>query len=422
MSDALTESGPASASDSQKTGRFAEEARQGYREMPSYSRDEKPATPERTFETGRQAADALAERRRKQGHAEGAAREVGYWTDNKSYVAPDNETVDLKRASDDLKAHRQVDSIDAELTSRHDLANKVDKLRKEANVPTVIDHNAPPDLENVDPRLFGDMQHTQPTEPSQPQIEQAPQTEQDHLAEAFRKNPRLAQAVEKEVGRAAEAEKAFGDGLKVAQNAAIASFAAFYPEFVGKSPAQVAQAFAHMQKTNPARAQQAQAAFQNAVKFEAALKQNEARVQQAEQQNFQRFAREQDQIFERRMAGHTPQQRQAIGAEIISYAQELGVDQKTLTHLMATSPIMRHSAFATMMTEAAAHRLAKRSLEAQRQQNRAPVPRVAQPGHSNNGARHSANANLQALSAKLSQTGSAKDAAALLLARRKQGR
>jgi hypothetical protein len=390
----------------------------GYSPMPE--RAPTPQRTEREFSSGREAADDLAKKRRAKGHAEGAPRPVGYWNDDKSYVAPDNKTVDLKRASDDLKAHRQVDAIDKELTDRNDLANKVDKLRKDANVPTVIDANAPPDLENPDARLFGDMLQTEPPQPQleQPQHEPAPPGVDPDLHAAFQ-NPKIRAAVEAEVTRANEREVAFGDGLRVAQNAAIATFAAHYPEFVGKTPAQVSQAFAEMQRTNPQRAAAAQQAFQRAVQFESALAQNQARRQQAEQQQFQTYAREQDAAFNRMVGNQTPQHRQAIASEMISYAGEMGVDQKTLVHLMQTNPIMRHSAFQKMMTDAVAYRLGQKSLAAQRQQNRAPIPHVTPPGTSSGGGvRAVQNSTLASLSAKLNQSNSVKDAAALLLAQR----
>ncbi len=394
----------------------SQDRKAGFTPMPD--RAPQPERTEREFSTGREAADELAKRRRKQGHAAAEARPIQY-QDERGRKAPANETVDLNRAALDLKQSRLTDAASKELTDRHQLAIDVDKLRAKEGVPT--DPTAPVDPTQIDPHVFGDLPHQAPQIDPQhlPQdLQPAPPGVDPDLHAAFQ-NPKIRAAVEAEVTRANEREVAFSDGLRVAQNAAVATFAAHYPEFVGKSPAQIQAAFAHMQQTNPQRAQQAQAAFQNAVKFEAALKQNEARVQHAERQQFQNYAREQDAAFNRMVGNQTPQQRQAIASEMISYAGEMGVDQKTLVHLMQTNPIMRHSAFQKMMTDAVAHRLAQKSLAAQRQQNRAPVPPVIRPGTSNGGGvRQVTNSNLQALSAKLNATGSAKDAAALLLASR----
>jgi hypothetical protein len=395
----------------------SQDRKAGYREMPSY-KQEAPATKEREFSTGREAADELAKRRRAKGHAEGAPRPVGYWTDDRSFTAPEKETVDLKRAANDLKAHRQVDAIDKELTDRNDLANKIDRLRKEANVPTIIDHNAPPDLENPDPRLFGDLAYEQPTEPSQPQIEPGPQTEQDHLAQAFQ-NPKIRSAVEAEVTKAFELQAKHAQQIQVANDFALGALRSALPELANVRPDQVVQFFNQMAQTNPPRFKQAMALLNNVAKTQAARQQVEQQRQHRERQEFQAYAKEQDAAFEKRVGSQTLQQRQAVAAEMVEYAAEFGVNRETLTNILATNPLARHAGFQSMMRDAALGRIARKNFEAQRQQTRAAnVPHVQQPGHSNVGRHSAQSAHLQALSAKLSQSGSAKDAAALLLASR----
>jgi hypothetical protein len=105
----------------------------------------------------------------------------------------------------------------------------------------------------------------------------------------------------------------------------------------------------------------------------------------------------------------------------LTYAQSLGIDANTFSHLMATNPIMRHSSFRRMMYDAAAGSLARKQLATHRQQNRAQVPPVTRPG---NGALRTTaqSANLQALSQKLNVTGGAREAADLLIAMRNSKR
>jgi len=401
----------------------SQDRKAGYREMPAErTAPKQPRSTEREFATGREAADELARKRRREGHVPDAAQEVGYWTNDKSYTAPKNETVTVERAAEDLKNKRTNEAFGKEIHDRNDIAFKIDQFRADNGAPTDPTWR---DNTQIDPKHFGSPEsHLQPQIDPQDlprDLQPAPPGIDPDLHAAFQ-NPKIREAVEKEVLRANEREVAFGDGMKAAQNAAIASFAAHYPEFVGKSPAQIQAAFAQMQKQNPQRAQQAQAAFQNAVKFETALKQNEARVQHAEQQQFQTYAREQDRTFERMVGNQTPQQRQAIASEMISYAGEMGVDQKTLVHLMQTNPIMRHSAFQRMMHDATAHRLAQKSLAAMQRQNRAAnIPPVMKPGTSNGGGvRAVQNANLQSLRDRLAKSGDIKDAVALRMATKKR--
>jgi hypothetical protein len=415
MSDAPS-SAPVAAPPGGDVGRDnSQDRKAGYTPMPAErTAPKQPQREEREFATGREAADALAKRRRQQGQVPDAPRPVSY-SDGKGYTAPANETITIERGADDLKQSRLTDAAAKEIHDRHDIAFQVDEMRAKAGVPT--DPTAPVDPDQINPHVFGDLPYQAPQ--IDPKDLQPPPPGVDPDLHLAFQNPKVRQAVEAEVTRANAAEVAFGDGLKVAQNAAVASFAAHYPEFVGKSPAQIQAAFAQMQQQNPQRAQQAQAAFQNAIKFEAALNQNEARRQHAEQQNFQRFAKEQDLAFDKAIGQRTPQQRQALAGEMVAMAADYGINRETLVHLMQTSPIMRHAGMQRVFHEAAAGRLARKQLATLQQQQRAAnVPHVTPPGTSNGGARAVQSASLNALRQKLDATGSAKDAAALLVASR----
>jgi hypothetical protein len=414
--------GPASAGDSQLTGRFADEAKHGYQEMRPSASAPKPQRTEREFATGREAADELAKKRRRQNHTATEARPVEY-QDEKGRKAPANETVDLNRAADDLKTSRISDASGKELGDRHQLALDVDALRAKNGVPTQID-DANIDPNQIDPRVFGDPQsHLQP----QPQID--PQHLPPHLQPApgvdpevsrAMQHPQVREAVQQEFNKAFDLQAKHEQQIQTANDFAVAAFRSAVPEFNGLRADQFVARLQQLQRTNPARYQQVSQMLDNVGKTGMARQQVEQQRAHAERQEFQRYSGEQDRTFDRMVANHTPQQRQAIATEMVSYAQEMGVDQKTLVHLMQTNPIMRHSAFQKMMHDATVGRLAQKQLAQMRQQQRAAnLPPVARPGHSNGGGvRQVQSANLQALSSKLSQSGDARDAAALLIAQR----
>jgi hypothetical protein len=425
MSDAPSStpapSGPASASDTQLTGRFAEERNAGYREMPE--RKPQPAAAEREFSTGREAADALAKKRRKQNHAAPETRPVQY-QDERGRAAPKNETVTLERAADDLKVSRITDASAKEINDRDDLARDVDNLRAKAGVPTDPTYT---DQTQIDPRVFGDPRsHLQP---QQPQIEQhiqpAPPGIDPDLHLAFQ-NPKIRNAVEKEVNTATltaqTAQAHYAENVQVAQEIALGSINAAFPEMAGiRTQGQMQQLLNHLQQTNPQRAQQAQQMLQNFARLHAERGNMERQKQQIERQHFQRESSLQDAAFAKSLAHVPAQQRESVAREAISYAQSLGISEQVLTHLLNTNPIMRHSAFRKMMYDAAAGSLARKQLEAQRQQNRSHVPYVQRPGSGVPGTT-AQSANLQALSQKLNVTGGAREAADLLIAMRSQRR
>jgi hypothetical protein len=425
-SAAPASSGPASASDAQLTGRFAEEARAGYRSMPEPQKRE-----ERTFGTGREAAGELAEKRRKRGHVPDAVQPIEY-RDDRGRKISDKETITPERGADDLKVKRQTDATAKELGDRNQLARDVDKLRANAGAPTQIDWNASVDLNAPAPdaRLFGDPGSHFP--PQQPQIDPqhlpqemrpAPPGIDPDLHLAFQ-NPKVRQAVETEVNKAVTtattAQRHYAENVVAAQEIALGSINAAFPEMAGvKTQAQMQEVLSRLQQTNPQRFQQAQVMLQNFARLHVERQNMERQKQHYERQNFQRESAVQDAAFAKSLANVPAQQRESVAREAISYAASLGIDERTLTHLLNTNPIMRHSAFRRMMFDAAAGSLARKGLAAQRQQNRAQVPPVIRPG---SGAPRTTaqSANLQQLSARLTQSGDAKDAAALLTALRRQ--
>jgi hypothetical protein len=413
-----TSSGPASANDAQLTGRFAEERKHGFRSMPEPAERTAPKRAEReerTFETGRQAADELAKRRREQGHVPDEPQPVGYWTNDKSYTAPANETITIERGAADLTQKRTNDAIVAEITDRDIVARQVDKLRKDAGIPT--DPTAPVDPNQIDPHVFGDLPH------------QAPQIDQRDLPADIRPQQHTP-GVDVELERAmthpqvrAELEAQFGkvaQQVNVANDFAVGAFNTVLPELANLRPDQVAPFLEQLKRTNPQRYNQAVKAANNVAKAGNARQVIEQQRTQREQQEFQRFSQEQDRAFDKMVAhrNYTPQQKQELGQEAVAYAADLGIDAGTLRHVMMTNPALRSAAFQKVMHDALVGRMAAKSLATQKQQQRAAnIPPVARPGHSNSGVtRHTAN--LQTLNEKLNLSGSAKDAAALLIARR----
>lgn len=432
MSDVPSSSPAPSAASEPLTGRAAEERNNGYRPMPERTAPTpKPERTEQEFATGREAADELAKKRRKQGHSAPEARPVQYEDDNGKRV-DERQTVKINRAADDLKQSRTDDSIVREYSDREMLAREVDELRAKHGVPTNL---AQTDPTQIDPKLFGDP--TSHLEPQQPQIDPAhlapdlqpvPPGVDPDLHRAFQ-NPKVREAVEKEVNTSHEtarvAQKHYAENVVAAQEIAMGSIYAAFPEMVGvKTQSQMQDVLNRLQYTDPTRFKQATQMLQNFTRLHGERQNIERQKQHFDSQNFQREAAAQDAAFNKALAHVPAQQREAVAREAISYAASLGVDEKTLTHLLNTNPIMRSAPMRQMMFDAAAGSLARKQLAAQRQRNRAQVPPVQRPGTSNSGGgvRAVQSANLQQLSARLTQSGDPKDAAALLVAMRSQRR
>jgi hypothetical protein len=91
---------------------------------------------------------------------------------------------------------------------------------------------------------------------------------------------------------------------------------------------------------------------------EASQAQSQWNAQKAEhqKQQFDAWAKQQDDQFETLIKGDKADRREVSNA-VIQYAQELGIDSKTLLTEMQTNPALRHSAFQKMLYDAAKYNL-----------------------------------------------------------------
>jgi len=209
--------------------------------------------------------------------------------------------------------------------------------------------------------------------------------------------------------------------VNVANDFAQAAFRSAFPELNNLRADQIVAHLNQLAKTNPTRFRQAQSLLDNVAKAGNARQVVEQQRTQREQQEFQRYSKEQDSAFDKMVAhrNYTPQQKQALGQEAVAYAADLGIDAGTLRHVMMTNPALRSAAFQKVMHDALVGRIAAKQVEEMQRQNRAKLPPVQAPGHSNGGGvRQVQNANLESLRGKLAKSGEAKDAAALLVAMR----
>jgi hypothetical protein len=135
-----TPSAPVAAPPGGDVGRDnSQDRKAGYREMPAErTQPKREERTERTFETGREAADELAKRRRKQGHVPDEPQPVGYWTNDGSYTAPDNETITIQRGAEDLKKKRLNDAFNHEILDRNEIAFKIDQFRADNGARRLI--------------------------------------------------------------------------------------------------------------------------------------------------------------------------------------------------------------------------------------------------------------------------------------------
>jgi hypothetical protein len=374
------------------TGRQADNAAGGFKEMPANTAPERK---EKEITTREAAAELAASR----GETTSEPDPV-FYSNGKGGRAPANEAISLERAQQDRAAWIKAQSDNAEVESMLQFDNAVSQHHQD---------------EGLDPAT------AQVPEPNTPQLDSEPTVDGLHpeVAKAI-KLPQVRQHLEAEQAKVAQAESQYAAATKRSYTAGLATIAVAFPEFQNRTADQIIATMRQMEHANPQRYAQALNALNKMADTEKALIANEQRQQHAQRQQFEHHARTEDAKFER-MVPRTPQQKAAVGKELVAYAAELGISQNQLAHALQTNPVLRTAAFQKVISDAVEARLAKKAVAAYRNKA-APVPHVAKPG--NGGGRiATTNADLASLNRTLNtaktQNDALRAAAALLTARRK---
>jgi len=313
---------------------------------------------------------------------------------------PTKETISLERAAHDLTALRNAEADDAAKSISKDFAAEVDKIRGES----------------AKDETKANQEETAKTELAKeaPKLDVAAEVDVDaEIAKAL-SHPKIAEVLSKHVGDAEQSRQQYVAGLDAATKIAQAAFIGQFPEFANIPTEQHAAVLAGLQQHNPARFNQVYAAVastQNLFAQQAAEQQRQAQAKRAE---FVEYAKAEDAKFADMMKGETPQALAVITGEIVEAVKEYGADAKQFFEAYANEPLLRNAIVQRMMVDAAKYRMIRK---APAKAMPKPVPQVQRPGVRGSGSASTGNS-LSNLDARLSRTGNAKDAAALLIAKR----
>jgi hypothetical protein len=354
------------------TGRAGLEKAAGFEPMP------KSADKPDDFADAKEAAAELIEKRKSASDRSGMAfAEI-------RADAPANRTMNLDQAVDMLADSREADAMQAKLDSNKALQAEVDALRGK-----------------------------QPADAQQPQIE----TEAD--IDRALNHPKVRDAITAKVTEAETQRAAYEAGVRETTNARIAALVGQAPELANLPLNQWAAAITAMSQREPERARQVLTHLQALAAVEAASQQLNAQKTAKEQADMREYASRENARFRELTKGIAPREMAAVQAEIPHMLKEYGVTnpRQFLEAIQGQSTFPRASA-ERIMVDAAKYRLMQKAAKAI--PARAAIPQVQRPGVA--GSRSVADSNLASLNAKLNQTGSVKDAAALLKAQRSRRR
>ncbi len=341
----------------------------------------------------------------------------------RAYIGPDgkavasSEAITLERAARDYAAATSAERLLAENQSSETLAARVDALRAEALAkdPDAAEFFG---FELPDDKAEADKPKSETPGSSQAETDGAPTEGLDpELAKALQ-HPQVAQAIEERLGEAERTRQNYLNGLAAAQQVARMSILSQIPELVGISPEHVPATFAQIARQDPARFARVQALIANTQQMFALQQQESRRSEEIARQNFAERAKAEDARFDTMLKGEPKATQRAVTGEIFNTARESGIEPVELMRLFNSEPLMRNAAFQRMMYDAGKYRLMTKTRDVA---SAKALPSVQRPGMARSASERN-NADLRALSTKLSNSGDIKDAVALYNARKSSRR
>jgi hypothetical protein len=332
--------------------------------------------------------------------------EVYYQESDGSRKDP-NETVTLERAADDLSQYHGDREADMAALLGKEFAAEIDKLRAD-RIKTA-----------ADAEHFG-----VPLKPEKAAVEGAETATREPdafdgvegLAEetkAALRQPQVREYLEATEREHSEVRQAYTSGLENARVSHLASLAEIVPHLANLPPAQFEQGLATLSQVDPPAFQKAMNVLQRTSQIVSAQQQAAQHQAQLARQHFERYSREQDVQFYSAI-GKTPDE--VDGRGIVKNLESLGLTREQITHHWQNNPLMRSAAGQQILYEWSEMKSRDAKAANWREKAARSVPPVQRPGVSRP-AGEANHDNIAALDAKLTRSGSIKDAEALMNAR-----
>lgn len=292
---------------------------------------------------------------------------------------PANVTMTLDQASDALAEARSADDAQADIDGTKAAQKEIDKLRGE-----------------------------------KPEAKQ-PETEAD--IEKVLANPKVQAAITERV-TAADTQRAHYEAAVVdAGKFAAASLFGDFPELADLHMTDWASAIEAMHQHNPARAQRAITKLQALARVEAANQHIKAQKTAREQTEFKAYAVKENARFAEMTKGIPAKEMAAIQAHVPKMLAEHGADVRQFLEAVSNQATFPRASAEALLVKAARYDLMVKNAKAAVPTR--DIPHVQRPGIAGPRGAERSNVSLATLSAKLSKSGSLKDAVALRLARSK---
>jgi hypothetical protein len=317
-------------------------------------------------------------------------------------------TVTPERAADDLTAYHGDREADMAALLGKEFAAEIDKLRAD-RIKTAADaehFGVPLPKAEKTAAVEGDEVATHEPDAFDNVEGLAEETKQ-----ALR-NPQVRQYLEETEREHTNVRDAYTTGLEQARVASLATLAEVVPHLANLPPHQFEQGLATLSQVDPPAFQKAMNVLQRTSQIVSAQQQAAQHQAQLARQHFERYSREQDVQFYSAI-GKTPDE--VDGRGIVKNLESLGLTREQITHHWQNNPLMRSAAGQQVLYEWSEMKAEKARASDWRGKAGRSVPPVQRPGTARS-AREASYDDVSALDARLSKTGSLKDAEKLLFA------
>lgn len=416
MNDTHADAASATTSPEPLTGRAAEWAAAGFKEMPEGRSPDSEETGS-NIASLREAGQRIA-----QTSQQPVTRA---YLDAEGKPADPNEAITIERAARDYNNAVKADTLVNDAHATDVIAAEADAARyvalsANANNAQVYGIDLPELTHRVESALA--QQGEPPPDTSQPEARstdavQEPSTggELDPELEKALRHPQVRQAIEQQLGEAEHARRSYADAIGATMDVAKIAFFNQFPELAGLTEAQIPTALQYLSQTAPEKFARIRSMLTQLEQLSAAQQhEKQAQAMQAHE-SFKAYAKTEDARFEALVAGQSKQSLREAAAEIVAAAAEYGIDRVQLMQLFESEPIMRNAVFQKMMHDAAKYRLAQKAVPKVVPK---AVPHVQKPGVSRP-AEPRGTEDVRALAAKFASSPSVKNAAALYAAKQR---
>jgi hypothetical protein len=395
------DAGQFTAEPEQKFGLESVEQEAGYTQMPDPAKEE-----DWSFDDGDAAAAEIY----------AAISEPAPETVEVFYQNPDGSkrdpslTVTPERAADDLQAYHDANADSAAKSISKEFAEAIDQLRADRikGDPALEEHYGvkTPKPEKA-AALEGDEAATH-----EPDAFDGVEGLAEETKQALRQ-PQVRQYLEETEREHVQVREAYVSGLENARVASLATLSEIVPHLANLPPAQFEQGLATLSQVDPPAFQKAMNVLQRTSQIVSAQQQAAQQQAQLARQHFERYSREQDVQFYSAI-GKTPDE--VDGRGIVKNLESLGLTREQITHHWQNNPLMRSAAGQQILYEWSEMKAEKARASDWREKAARSVPPVQRPGTARS-AREASYDDVSALDARLSKTGSLKDAEKLLFAK-----